>query len=542
MQLRADAAAERLDVLLRDQYGQQWRTHPEPHSATLSSAAEDRVWNDLRRSFGDVVWRAGLESLAPDDLAHVVAILLRPSDAAPVSDVAAATAELALGMVGDGTPVAQAALDSVVAVVCSGDPVLAGGNQELAAAAAATWTVASRIGAAMLAHQLAAGASRLMATVGPGVVGATDSFRSGPDATPVQDRYLASASIYIDWQQHGECRCLGPKAAQHRKRAPRHHLRDWKPGQRDSGGNRSDAPDLALWFRTWVVGQQEADDALKTGEPKALLPKALEAGLLYRHFLPHLPTASLTLVIDEVLEERCVEAQCDGFAKRAYRYTSSDRVEPRLLGTRRCRVDTSHPLDFTRPPSSRAREMIILSRLSPRASHRRYYGLGWDAAAERWEFVSTRGATRWLPLPHGEAFRRLLTRGAATSPAWAESAALRATPSPDSNIARIGPVGADSASLPIDESVYSRIQRAISDRSIPGRQLLESIVELLRPTGLIDLDPWCSCCTETETSDSGDQSLVRTSERDYCATQLEDIVMRAAADAADRSATLEAQP
>lgn len=482
----------------------------------------------MRASVGDVVTAAGLHSLPLDALVEVVAAVLQPPAAEAAPDVVRVATTLANGMEKAGTPGAEAALDAVTAVVCSGHPVMAGGDEGRSAAAAALWTVPTRLGAAMLAQQLASGAARLLAMVGPGVVGAHDVYESGSAGRDLQDSYLASASAYIDWQQHAECHCLGQETAQHRSRAPRHHLREWRPGQFAADGKPIDAPNLALWFRTWVIGQQEADDRFTSGGTRALLPKALEAGLLYRHFLPHLPSASMSLVIDDVLEERCAAEHCPGAGKRAHRYTSQDHVPRYLFGSRRCLVDASHPLDFTRPRSSRAREMIVVSRDGLRASHRRFRRLGWNAHEYRWEFVATDGVTRWLPLPHGEAFRRLLSRGAAVSKGWTQPvvawrADSRDREEPPSSSA---PSVDRETALVLDEGLSAAIRHVLAQPSMTGLQVLDNLVDLLRPTGRIKVDPWCSCCTVTGHSQSHEESLVLNAERDYCATKLEDIVLR----------------
>jgi hypothetical protein len=474
--------------------------------------------------------------LAPQPLPELVTAMtaLFAPDVETAESVAPMVLELAIGMASAGTHPARAALDGILAIVASGRELNfeSGIQRQQSKTVNDSWWSAKRLAIAVLGSQLAAAGSRIARLIGPGVLGSYRNFGI-PGAPSLDETYFERASLYIEWQRKGLCLCLGETSAEHERKAERHYLRKWRPGRRDSASNRlTDASDLALWFRTWVIGQQKSD-VERPGGRRALHSKSFETGLFYRHFLPSLEDVSLILLIDEVLEEQCTELHCSRAYQRAYRVRRTDTVADTSIraGDRQCLQGSDHDLDYSRPPRYRTREMIILSAVRESGTHRRYGQLSWDVDLGRWQFVAGRGSRRWLPLPHGRAYKNLMKRGEALAnrfrpPVIAWSPAERTRNANRESL----PTGlspddrAQGAQIPADARRI--LDTELVEKTGPGgAEALKRVIEALLPTGLIAFDPSCSCCMQRSAMPEGDDPQEDYTGQDYCSIRLEQVVV-----------------
>lgn len=556
--------------------------------------AEDMGWLELRRNFGLTLAAAGLGHAPLEALIQATTSLLSPvpDRTTQVSEVAL---ELARAMTDAGVSPAQATIDGILTTVVSGHSALLGPGEDDQdrGRIAAQWKTASRLGAAVLAQQLSDTAAKLEEIYGPAVLGGrpwqlarlpgsqhasgpvtrrsaySDSEVVGEDRPEgvVAGRFHEAAATYVRWQQHGVCLCTGGPASAHRAKAERHHLDLWRPGQiLDAvAGHKAHTADLGLWFRTWVQGQQgsrgegSGSDAGKRRRPEdrnggqnlpSLKAKAFAAGLFYRHFLPSLTDASLAINVADVLEECCIERSCARLGQRAYRYTTRDRDGDLLkqaadnsslpdlnVGQRRCLESHDHGLDFTN--EKRLPEIILVSTTGQGFStHEFHNGLGWDATSGTWNFVATgRTSTKWLPLPHADAWNRIVARAThrgtldRTAPvAWRPPVRSLSEPIPRSfeasspvpahgfedvlSLQGVAPLPAHIVALL--GPVWERIEEA-SD----GTEFLQWIKAALIPTGAIDVDS-CSRCEDAMAGLLEGTEMNWTG--DYCRDRLEFIV------------------
>lgn len=538
---RSATVRDELEAELVRRFGKGWRVYPQSSSAVTTG--EWLGWNAMRDGFDDVVRVACSEPVSLALLVEGVASLLAPVDTAstPVADAAL---EFAQGMIAVGTTAPRSALDAVLAVVASGHPALAGAGsgREAIAVAAALWDVATRIAGAVLARQLAAGGARLSATIGPGVLGAmpvtvpTQDLEGNPIGSAVgrgrdrgatdgelSERYRAAAARYIQWQQYRVCLCRGRDAATHRGR---HHLHQWRPGTRTG---ETQAKDLSLWFRTWVMGQQRAADGL----PTAPWPKALEQGLLYRHFLPSQPEASIGILVGEALEERCTVVGCAGRDSRAHRIGPEEQASRSAIGTRRCPQDSSHDLDFNW--KERSRHLVIVRLPTGPFSHQQFAHLAWPKGVKVWEFVDRGGVTRWLPLPHGSAFTRLRGRGAATRPGWQPTTPVTTMPHrsldeeipgepAESHPPPHTPVVADVDIASLPPEVEAVLDELRGNHGPGAAAVLRRAVDLLLTAALIDIHPDCDCCGRAGRSGAAPWARPARTDISYCERRLEDLL------------------
>lgn len=469
-----------IDEAVRQAYGDCWREVPIPVEGLprRSRADAGAGWRALRRDLPGLVAGTYINEDNLDALAASIVALFAPDDGdLSLHPLEQAVRRPVAAMVAAGAQPTMAVLDSLLAIVGSASPVLQDVHPDdprEPSDLASEWIAVTRMLIALLANRLADVVALLVADYGAGVVG---DHVLGVEREDLQahlaDHYLLAADHYVRWQRTGGCRCREGRCSP--EQAPKHHLSAWDPAAPGA------AYRIDTWMRTWAFGQQSG---------AGVKPKAFEAGLVYRHLLRTDPSASVALVVGDVLHEVCIEDGCSKHLVKAHRVTRTDEGADGLIGRRVCATrNQRHDLAFAIWHKRAPREIVLHGSWS---SHRRYGRLDWDAAVGRWRFVASGGVVRYLPLPHARPYQELCERLDPRPTEWTDPAVpLPPTPT----------LSWDDDAEPHDQlndpspptEATAMIATTLAGAA-PGGDLLAEVGAALSSLGIVDRDEQCRAC------------------------------------------------